>query len=161
MGVLVLKPPEALSEGPFDLSFHRIHFIASNPLFPPNLRISQAPRLRERRPCRNAFSFLQLQVPIRTHMSLSIGSTISSETEIIRPRGSIVALYLHHLPICIRPWSLKLLHGKLGRKERRMKDPKGLSIISLFNPWPFFFLLLLERWSKYEGQWWRGVQQRP
>lgn len=147
MGVLILKPPEALSEGTFDLTFHRIHFVTSNPLLPLKLRISYAPRLGERRPCRHAFPFLQLQVP-RTNLSLWIRSTIISH--IIRPRSSIVALYLHHLAICIRPWSLKLLHGKLRRME---EEWKGLwlcyviYLLQLLNLSYFFNKVFIKIWG--------------
>jgi len=128
--VLVLEPPEALSEGAFDLAFNRVHFVAGNPLLPLKLRISQGPRPGERRGCRNAFPFLQLEVPRTTHLSLSIGSTVTSE--IIRPAGgSIVALNLHHLAICVRPWSLKLLHGKLGRRTKNKNEKTKGVLLSL------------------------------
>jgi len=37
--ILVLEPPEALSEGAFDLAFDGIHFVAGNPLLPLKLGI--------------------------------------------------------------------------------------------------------------------------
>lgn len=40
----IFEPPEAFPERPFDISLHRVDFIASNSPLPLELRVIQAPR---------------------------------------------------------------------------------------------------------------------
>lgn len=143
MPVLVLEPPKALAEGPFDFPFHRIHFIAGNPLLPLKLRIRKAPRLGNGGPW-HAFSFLHLQVLVGcNHLSLWIGNT--GGPEIIRPWfwcSSIAPLYLHKLPISMRPWCVvvEILHGNWVGREKN----SGFSL---------YLLKLIAFLSKFEGKW--------
>jgi len=142
--VLILEPPEALAEGAFDFPFHRVHFIAGNPLLPLKLRIRKAPRLGNRGPW-HAFSFLHLQVlVVWNHLSLWIGKTVVGP-EIIRPClwwcSSIAPLHLHHFPISMKPWSIvvEILHGSwLGRENN-----SGFSL---------YLLKLIPFLSKFEGK---------
>lgn len=44
LGIPILDPLEALFQGPFDLPFNGVHLVASNPLLPLKLRVTQTPR---------------------------------------------------------------------------------------------------------------------
>lgn len=80
-GARVFKPPEGLSERPFDFAFNSIDFIASNPFLPLQFRIIETPALWNSPICRLAL--LELGLVLVLGFSWvgwgCIGSTVAPE----------------------------------------------------------------------------------
>ena len=130
-GARVFKPPEGLSERPFDFAFNSIDFIASNPFLPLEFRVCNAPWLW-RIWARSTLPFLQLEVPVVScvivvsHLGLCIGSTIAPEIiRSWRPRWSMVGVQLHH-PITIWSWSVVICHWILAGSREIPEGGDGL-----------------------------------
>lgn len=80
----LLEPPEALPERAFELSFHSVHLVASDPLLPLQLRITEVPAFRSRPICRLALiEFVVVVVIIgATHLGfwwVCKGGTVTPE----------------------------------------------------------------------------------
>jgi len=80
-GARVFKPPEGLSERPFDFAFNSIDFIASNPFLPLQFRIIETPALWNSRICRLALLELGLVLVLGFSWVRwgCIGSTVAPE----------------------------------------------------------------------------------
>ena len=80
-GARVFKPPEGLSERPFDFAFNSIDFIASNPFLPLQFRIIETPALWNSPICRLALLELGLVLVLGFSWVRwgCIGSTVAPE----------------------------------------------------------------------------------
>lgn len=80
-GARVFKPPEGLSERPFDFAFNSIDFIASNPFLPLQFRIIETPALWNSPICRLALLELGLVLVLGFSWVCwgCIGSTVAPE----------------------------------------------------------------------------------
>ena len=146
-GARVFKPPEGLSERPFDFAFNSIDFIASNPFLPLQFRIIETPALWNSPICRLALLELGLVLVLGFSWVCwgCIGSTVAPE--ILHIVAAAVAA------VDVNPrWS----SGSHPRISLNLLHPSitigfGSEII---HTWYFFFLFCVCVSDFLTDEWW-------
>lgn len=146
-GARVFKPPEGLSERPFDFAFNSIDFIASNPFLPLQFRIIETPALWNSPICRLALLELGLVLVLGFSWVRwgCIGSTVAPE--ILHIVAAAVAA------VDVNPrWS----SGSHPRISLNLLHPSitigfGSEII---HTWYFFFLFCVCVSDFLTDEWW-------
>lgn len=178
MCVLIFKPPETLPERPFDFSFNRVDFIASNPLLPQELRIIKTPWLCSWLP------FLEFKISCsasnnKIHVGLR-GWTIWNAIgpEIMRwvvfkigpfwSISTVVSFYLHIslITVCVWSWSWSVVsHGVLEMMKKK-REIWVLERIEIGRSWSFEKLYCCLNWieesrvSCFLGKWYKIMQEK-